>query len=175
MVSDDLAGTFKALFAAAPPGQPAVLHLPDGLGLKVLTRRDKRLVLAWQANGRRLKAATSEEIGEDAGFFDPQIQPWACAESPKAMLITEGYTGPLCEHEFKDRTHVKADRWFAWMFRCARCGLELSQEHARRGQRSEYLYDGWELRQHIYQRWSTCGPVPGQLTPKAHHHGAGAA
>ena len=166
-MSAERAEILAAMFAGLEPGGPALLTtLPDGLGLKVVSRGDRRMVCAWA--DRRLSARALEEIGEDAGLFDPRARPWTCAESQRAHLIVDVYSGGLCEHEF---SHFHADgRGQYWnYYTCTRCGLRAISTHSRRGQRVHWAYDTWELRHHIWQAWMRRGPVPGAMQPQAHH------
>lgn len=157
------------LFGGVTAGGPALLcSLPDGLHLKVVLRGERRLIGAW-SDVTRLSPQACEEIGEDAGFYDPVVKPWACAESPRAFLIVEGFRGELCDHDFGLLAHYDAKNEFGNLGHCQKCRVLVQRAHARRGRRETCTYDRWELRTHIWQRWLKRGPVPGALQPQAHH------
>ncbi|MXV20806.1 hypothetical protein GLX28_14300, partial [Deinococcus xianganensis] len=84
--------------AARASGQAALCEF-EGLHLKVVVRDARLLVGVWVEDGGRLGALECEEIGEDAGFIDPVVRPFAFREWERAHLIAEGYAGALCDHE----------------------------------------------------------------------------
>lgn len=161
----------QLLAAAAASNQAFLCALPDGLHLKVALRGERPMVCAW-ADGGRLSPQRLEEIGEDAGFYDPLVRPWQCAESASAHLIVEGFRGELCAHDFGMLMHFDAKNEFGNMGHCQRCWVFVSRSLSRRGSRESCTYDTWELRPHVWQRWVKRGPVPGSLQPQAHHRGA---
>lgn len=160
----------KAVEVSRETGQPVRLTLGKGLNLKVLTRRTT-MILAWRGDGRVPSDKECEIVGEDAGFYDPKWEAWTCSESARARLITEGFTGQLCQHEWSQPVHFNMRPKFAWRFSCRRCGCVIEVLGSTRSQKQTYGYDGWDLRESVFEKWKTCGPVPGSLSVKAHHKG----
>lgn len=159
----------QALAASAQASGQAALCELGGQHFKVVVRKGRLLVGAWVDAPRRLSDKECEEIGEDAGFYDPKFGPFSFAECRTARLIAEGYTGPLCDHECQLSMHVDCRDNFSNMGRCAKCGTVMAITQARRGQRQTFSYGDWELRPHIFQAWQRRGPLPGALQAHAHH------
>lgn len=158
------------MIPAAQEGGPAIIcRLDDGLGLKMVRRRERLMLAAWRVDGRPIKASDAEEIGEDAGFYDPRFKAWQCAESEQALLITEGFTGDLCAHVWAVNMHFDARLEFGNIYRCGACGVTLTRTLARRGSSDVCSYDNWDVRLHIFGRWAKRGPVPGSLVAQPYH------
>ncbi|MFB9994096.1 hypothetical protein ACFFLM_19235 [Deinococcus oregonensis] len=158
------------LFALAAETELAYrCALPDGVQLKVAVHGERRLVCAWHQDGERLGSVLCEEIGEDAGFYDPRIKPWVCAESTHAHLIIDGFQGALCEHQWGVNMHFDERLQFGNLHKCELCGVTLTCASARRGNRVTYTYDVWQIRENIYQRWAKRGPVLGALQEQPYH------
>lgn len=167
-MSAERARALSALFAeAARRGRPLSTAVDGGYRVKV-SPGSRRLLYVW-ADPHPLRAQILEEIGEDAGLFDPRFVRRACAESPRAWLLGEGLNTPPCPHEWTGVLHGDARTLSLRSHTCGRCGVVASVTHARRGGHAEYAYDGWAVRPHILQAWMTCGPVPGSLRAQAHH------
>jgi len=127
-------------------------------------------LLAYREDGRSIPARICEEIGEDHGFFDPQTQTLHGAEHPNTQIITEGYTGALCEHRWDSVMHFSRNP-YGYIRTCGKCGVKTMESHRKRSNKGTYTYDVWELREHIWRKWMQTGPVPGALQPQAHHKG----
>lgn len=158
-----------ALADAARASGQAALAVVGGVHLKIALRGERLLLGVWVEDGGRLGALECEEIGEDAGFIDPVVRPFAFAEFAQAHVIAEGYRGPLCEHELPPPIHADGKREFGERWCCTRCGVTLMLVQARRGRRQTFSYDRWVLRPHVWQAWAKRGPPPGALQPKKHH------
>lgn len=163
-----------ALADAARASGQAALCVFEGVHLKVVVRGGRLLVGVWVEDGGRLGALECEEIGEDAGFIDPVVRPFAFQEWERAHLIAEGYAGALCAHELPPPIHVDGQREFGEHWRCERCGVTLLMVQARRGRRQVWSYDRWQVRPHVFQAWAKRGPPPGALQARAHHGKGGA-
>lgn len=161
----------QALIASAQASGQAALCELGGQHFKVVVRKGRVLVGAWVDAPRRLSDKECEEIGEDAGFYDPKFGPFSFAECRTARLIAEGYTGPLCDHECPLPAHFDGRDSFGDIAKCIKCGVLLTVTQSRRGQRQEFGYDTWNLRKHVYVAWRRRGPPPGALQPHAHHGG----
>ncbi|WP_339097861.1 hypothetical protein ACINK0_18765 (plasmid) [Deinococcus sp. VB343] len=151
--------------------QSCAVHVLHGrLHLKAAVRAGKQMLLVWPDQGRAPGSRELEELGEDAGFFDPLVRPWPIPASKQAVVITEGFRGQTCHHEWGMLTHFDARSSYGASCTCQRCRVSLTWEARRRGQQTTWLYDGcWVLRGHIWQRWAELGPASGELGPQAHH------
>lgn len=160
-----------ALAASAQASGQAALCEFGGQHFKVVRRQGRILVGAWVDAPSRLSDRECEEIGEDAGFYDPRVTRFAFAECATARLIVEGYTGPLCDHECPLPAHFDGKNTFGDIAKCIKCGVTLIASQSRRGKRQEFAYDTWGLRRHVYLAWKRRGPPPGALQPHPHHGG----
>lgn len=125
------------------------------------------VLLVSRQDGRAPTARQCEEAGEDFGMFDPQVS--RSLTRPRARLVTEGYTGALCTHQWGFSAHFGRNP-YGTVSTCVKCGVKVRNETPQRGTRTTFTYDGiWELREPIWKRWVKRGPVPGALQPQAHH------
>ena len=140
-----------------------VRHSTSGIVLLV-TRQDGRLPTIRQC----------EEAGEDHGLFDPLITTSVAQVGTRMVkagqrMVTEGYTGELCEHKWGHWGHYGRNPYGTFNT-CTKCGVKVMTATPQRGTRITFTYDGiWVLREHIWLRWITQGPVAGALLPQPHH------
>lgn len=149
---------------ALAQGVPARMTFSDGSGLKVQASADTTRLLVWTGTERSPAPRLLEDIGEDAGLYEPTTRPWSCSESVHSVLIFEGLAAPPCRHDWGLWTHYDAKSESGNSGTCTRCGVKATSSVARRGHREEYGYDTWALRPHIWRRWMQLGPVPGSLS-----------
>lgn len=140
-------------------------------GLEVLKREQGGVLslLVYRTDGRTPLARACEEAGEDVGFFDPRTSRFN-GDGPykNAQVVTEGFQGELCDHEWGRTGHYGRNP-YGTFWRCDRCGVTVATATKKRSEHTEYTYDSWGLRFHIWQKWCKRGPVPGSLQVQEHH------
>lgn len=142
-------------------------------GVEVLKRTNDGVLtlLVYRPDGRAPSPQACEDAGEDHGFYDTRIEPArGYVVYPNARLLTEGYTGALCEHRWDSVMHFSRNP-YGYIRTCGKCGVKTMESHRKRSNKGTYTYDVWELREHIWRKWMQTGPVPGALQPQAHHKG----
>lgn len=145
----------------------------SGLHFKKTAVGGRTVLICWRESGRAPSAKECEELGEDFGFFDPQIEPCKASGHPQARQVRENFAGELCDHQWGMNTHFDSRKEYGYMSACKKCGVKVARTHARRGNRSSYVYDTWELREHVWRNWMRRGPKPGALRVLPHHGSSG--
>lgn len=170
MSGESLVGLLDQMFAVSVQhGAQVHRKLMSGLHVKVAVRGDRRMIIVWRGGGKLPSGKECEVVGEDAGFYDPKYRLWKCKESDEAFLITEGYRGPLCDHEWGFKVAVDSDKAVGHYTTCLKCGVKLQVLTPRRGKKPKYGYGKWELREHVFERWSVRGPAGDDLAEQPHH------
>lgn len=147
------------------PGAPA---LPAGVQLALLSS-EPLSVLLWRDSGRTPTPHLCEDIGEDCGLYSPVFAPDPQQRYPGAVVITEGFTGQLCTHEFSFPVHGDGRLHFFHSRTCMHCRVNVATVHSRRGRQISCEYGGWAVRAHIFHAWTGRGPVPGSLEIQSWH------
>ena len=174
MSGESLVGLLDQMFAVSVQhGAQVHRKLMSGLHVKVAVRGDRRMIIVWRGGGKLPSGKECEVVGEDAGFYDPKYRLWKCAESEEAFLITEGYRGPLCDHEWGFKVAVDSDKAVGHYTTCLKCGVRLQVLTPRRGKKPKFGYGKWELRAHVFERWSVRGPAGDDLAAQPHHQDEG--
>lgn len=147
----------------------AALEGTPHLFVKVAMRGREAMLIVWDESESTVNATVAEEIGEDAGFYDPRAEAWTCHESAHATLIREGYRGSLCQHQWGMTVHADARDETADTRQCSLCGVRSSVVRSRWGRQVRFTYGSWVLRPHVYRYWCWRGPSPSELTIHPHH------
>ncbi len=167
-------GLLEQMFTASQQSGGGVHRkLMSGLHLKVGVRGERRMVIVWREGERLPSAKECEVVGEDAGFYEPKYRTWPCKESEDAFLIEEGYRGPLCDHAWGFQVAVSSDKATGYYTTCTRCGIKAQVLTPKRGKKQRYGYGKWELRPHVFERWTQRGPAGDDLGEQPHHSDEG--
>lgn len=139
--------------------------------VEVLKREQNGVLtlLVYRTDGRAPTPQECEDAGEDHGFYEPKFEPaHSYGEYQNARLVTEGFQGELCDHEWGMTGHYGRNPYGTFST-CKKCSVTVMTATKKRSNHTEYLYDRWGLRFHIWQKWCKRGPVPGSLQVQEHH------
>ncbi|WP_288479872.1 hypothetical protein [uncultured Deinococcus sp.] len=145
-------------------------------GVEVLVRQqdNEKVLLVYRLDGRAPTAQQCEDVGEDHGFYEPHAEAaHSFGAYAKAQLVREGFQGGLCDHAWKSWGHYGRNP-FGQFSACSKCGVSAMTVHRKRSPQVSYLYDKWELREHVWRLWLQRGPVLGSLVELPHHQKGGA-
>ena len=133
----------------------------------VQQRGGEKVVMVFRADGRAPTAQQCEDAGEDVGFYEPHTED-APSFGTRAKLVREGFQGGLCDHTWGFWGHYGRNP-FGRFAACSKCGVSAMTVHRKRSAQVSYLYDKWELREHVWRLWLQRGPVLGSLVALPHH------
>lgn len=111
--------------------------LPGGLHVKAAVKGERRMLIVWRTADRLPSARECEVVGAAAGMITPTFRSWQCRESQDAFLVTEGFKGQACTHDWNT---VPVDGGHAST--CGRCGATCERTRSSRSRTERLTYNG---------------------------------
>lgn len=145
-------------------------------GVEVLVRQKdgETVLMVYRLDGRAPTPQQCEDAGEDAGFYEPRREAVrSFGEYANAQIVRESFQGELCAHGWTTWGHYGRNP-FGMFANCSKCGVSVKTMTKKRSSTTTFLYDTWELREHVWLLWLQRGPVPGSLAVQDHHQKGGA-
>ncbi|GHG18536.1 hypothetical protein GCM10017784_07130 [Deinococcus indicus] len=136
--------------------------LPGGLHVKAAVKGERRMLIVWRTADRLPSARECEVVGAAAGMITPTFRSWQCRESQDAFLVTEGFTGQACTHDWNtapvEGGHAST---------CGRCGATWERTRSGRARTERLTYNGEKVSPARFAQFLERGPAGKQSAEQA--------
>ncbi|GAA0508657.1 hypothetical protein [Deinococcus depolymerans] len=162
--TDTLRPLLEEMFTTSADAAAGVHRkLPGGLHVKAAVKGERRMLIVWRTADRLPSARECEVVGAAAGMITPTFRSWQCRESQDAFLITEGFTGQACTHDWSKTAPVDGGHAST----CGRCGATWERTQSSRAKTERLRYNSEKVSPARFAQFLERGPVGGPPAEQA--------